>query len=397
MTRLLQTTRRTRPAVRRHGSLAALLLALALVVSACAGDDEGTGDETDTAPDTEDSEETSADDGGDDDQAAADDGADDDTGDGGDDATAAAREFYEGQTVEIAVQYDAGGGFDTYARQFAPFLEERLGATVIVVNEPGAGGLISLANTQRGEPDGLRIQFANGPFSVAPDLADAEGAEFDLAEWNWIGALVVDPQLVVAPSDHEVDDFQTVVDDTEREWVFAGTSGLPGVVIGETFGLTYRNVTGFDGSPDAVASMLRGETDFHAVSAETLIPQIEAGDLKGLALFGNERLEQLPDVPLLTEFETQSEEMAAALQAHIDVIESGRSFAVRDGVPEERVALLREAFSDIVADQEFLDVMEEVGRTVAPRDGQDVQTTIDRLYETAPEPYIQILAENYQQ
>ena len=50
--------------------------------------------------------------------------------------------FYEGQTVELIVPHGAGGGFDTYARASARYLEEYLGATVVVKNVTGAGGNI---------------------------------------------------------------------------------------------------------------------------------------------------------------------------------------------------------------------------------------------------------------
>jgi len=49
---------------------------------------------------------------------------------------------FQGETVELVVPYDPGGGYDTNARMVAPYLQQYLGATVIVTNEPGAGSLL---------------------------------------------------------------------------------------------------------------------------------------------------------------------------------------------------------------------------------------------------------------
>ena len=48
--------------------------------------------------------------------------------------------FYQGKTVRIVVGYGPGGGYDVYARMVAPYLAKALGTTVIVENQPGAGG-----------------------------------------------------------------------------------------------------------------------------------------------------------------------------------------------------------------------------------------------------------------
>src|SRR5882757_9350356 len=69
--------------------------------------------------------------------------------------------FFAGKTVRIAVGFATGGGYDAYARLIAPYLAKVLNATVIVENQPGAGGLISLNRLFVTPGDGLTISFAN--------------------------------------------------------------------------------------------------------------------------------------------------------------------------------------------------------------------------------------------
>ena len=49
--------------------------------------------------------------------------------------------FFAGKSVRLVVGFGPGGGYDSYARMLAPYLSRNLGATVIVENRPGAGGL----------------------------------------------------------------------------------------------------------------------------------------------------------------------------------------------------------------------------------------------------------------
>src|ERR671939_487380 len=63
--------------------------------------------------------------------------------------------FFKGKTVKIVVGYGPGGGYDVYARMIAPYIGKALGATVIVENQPGAGGLTALNRLYTASPDGL--------------------------------------------------------------------------------------------------------------------------------------------------------------------------------------------------------------------------------------------------
>src|SRR5262245_16394489 len=69
----------------------------------------------------------------------------------------AEKAFFAGKTVRMVVGSATGGGYDVYARLITPYLSRALGATVIVENQPGAGGLISLNRLYVTEPDGLTL------------------------------------------------------------------------------------------------------------------------------------------------------------------------------------------------------------------------------------------------
>ena len=76
-------------------------------------------------------------------------------------ATGAARaqspeeSYYKGKTVRIVVGYGPGGGYDVYARMIAPYLGKSLGTSVVVENQPGAGGITALNRIMTAAPDGV--------------------------------------------------------------------------------------------------------------------------------------------------------------------------------------------------------------------------------------------------
>src|SRR5574337_1107812 len=65
--------------------------------------------------------------------------------------------IYRAHTVKFIAGGGPGGGYDTYARMIAPYLGKALGSTVIVENQPGAGGLVALNRLYVAEPSGLEL------------------------------------------------------------------------------------------------------------------------------------------------------------------------------------------------------------------------------------------------
>ena len=87
-------------------------------------------------------------------------------------AQEAEREFFRGKTMRLVVGSGVGGGYDVYARLIAPYLSRALEATVVVENQPGAGGITSLNRLYVTPPDGLTLSFANGTSAAFSQITD---------------------------------------------------------------------------------------------------------------------------------------------------------------------------------------------------------------------------------
>jgi hypothetical protein len=91
----------------------------------------------------------------------------------------AEKAFYAGKTVRMVVGAGVGGGYDIFSRLIAPYLARTLAATVIVENQPGAGGLVALNRLYAAAPDGL--QSGSTALPRLAQLIGDQAARFDLA------------------------------------------------------------------------------------------------------------------------------------------------------------------------------------------------------------------------
>jgi len=90
----------------------------------------------------------------------------------------AAQSTFPKKPIKIIVTADAGGGEDTEARGIAPYVQKHLGVSVLIENQPGAGGKIAFEKFQRTEPDGYTlITFKSDPISLDTVSTTMTGAK----------------------------------------------------------------------------------------------------------------------------------------------------------------------------------------------------------------------------
>src|SRR6476469_3055501 len=140
----------------------------------------------------------------------------------------AEKAFFAGKTVRIAVGSATGGGYDIYSRLIAPYLARVLGATVIVENQPGAGGLISLNRLYVTEPDGLTLTFANGTSAAFAQLTDQQGARFDLAKFGYLATVGAPPGLWLVGPDSPIKTVKQAID-AKMKWRWAASGPADGL------------------------------------------------------------------------------------------------------------------------------------------------------------------------
>ena len=315
----------------------------------------------------------------------------------GQDTAAAGSSCYEGKTATFVASFGPGSNYDVIARMMAPMLEEELGATVVVENQEGAGGLLAANNLYTAEPDGLTFGFFSGQGIAGSVLGEAEGVQFGLTDFSYVARIAADPRLFVVGAQT---DFQSLEDVRQAaSFTFAssgpgGSDHIDATVLFPILGIDGEIITGFAGGTETELAVTSGDTDGMSGSLSSRLPPVERGEHRAILLIGEERVPELPDVPALLELDLDEREMAIA-EAHTNLQALGRLVLASPEVPEECLAQLREAFAAVAQDPEFLSQMEAAQLPVNFGSGEEMQAVAEAILE-APEEYVALLKQAYQ-
>lgn len=314
-------------------------------------------------------------------------------------ARASEEAFYRGKTVRIVVGYSPGGGFDTFARLVARYLGRHIPGepTVIVQNMPGAGSLVAANWVYGQQPDGRTIvTFHFGLITQA--LVGDPLVKFDPARYVWLGDPSIGglPQVLWIRNDlpiRSVDDFRK----REKPLALGVTGRAEGPAIAGEFlrylGFPVTNISGYKGSSDIMVALERNEVDGRIIGQSTMqmiySRYIQGGVVRPLVSLGKEpRLEPLPGVATLEDLNlnTRQRNLAEFLSRTWVAL---RPFALPPGVPPERLAVLRRAFSQVLKDPQLIKEAERQGTEISPLSGEDLSQIVKEL-SAAPRDVVEI-------
>ncbi|MGI9412855.1 MAG: Bug family tripartite tricarboxylate transporter substrate binding protein [Hyphomicrobiales bacterium] len=292
-------------------------------------------------------------------------------------------QFYEGKTLTVVVGVAAGGGYDAYARFLAPHLEAVTGATVVVVNQPGASGILALNRLMGQAPDGLTLMFANGSTSALAQFLRQEGVRYDLSKMAWIAGVISERRVLIVPAGQ---DFTTLLgrskDGTTLRWGGTGLASgqtLAAALLSEAIGLKARIVLGFKGSRQTVAALLGGELDAVILSSSSAWKFARSEELHAVATLAGSRSPLLPDVPAVLEHK----ELPASAHSWIELIAGfttvGRAYVAPPGIDAARVAFLRAAFERILTDPVIKADAQTIGRPLHHTPGEEMAGRVARM------------------
>jgi len=311
----------------------------------------------------------------------------------------AAESALEGETVELVVPYDAGGGYDQYGRLIAPFLADCLAADVIVLNEPGAGGLLATSQTAVAPPDGTRIQLISSIGGISAQIAEAEGVNFDLNDVSWLGRFAAEPLVVSVAPDSEFETFQDMID-ADRPIRFASTG--PGsldyitpTLLSQVYGFEIDLITGFAGTGESQTAVARGDADAHAVFLDSALGFIEAGEARPLVLVGAEASDSIPETPTTQDMPPEGEADRAVLDAYIALAETGRSVIGGPELPDDLLTSLREGLECALSNEEFLAQSEQAGRPIDYLSGEEMTGLVQSVTQDSPEAFRQLIRKTF--
>jgi tripartite-type tricarboxylate transporter receptor subunit TctC len=214
---------------------------------------------------------------------------------------------YPERPVTIVSAFPPGGIVDVIARRLAQRLSDRFRQPFIVENRTGAAGAIGYAYASRARPDGYTLVLASGPTTMAPPDASGPSGWNRLTAFSAIGMIGTIPQAIVASNAvpvHTLADFVAYAKGQPRlNYGSAGFGTTPFFtmeLLKEQEHLAITHVA-YRGQPEVITDLVRGELSITAITVPLVLPHLQAGKMKALAVTSKARVAALPDVPTVYE------------------------------------------------------------------------------------------------
>lgn len=316
-------------------------------------------------------------------------------------SSASAQEpFYKGKTIRIIVGLSAGGGYDRAARIISRHLGKYIPGNpdIIVQNMAGAGSVIA-ANYVYGvaKPDGLTLLLPHNNVYLN-QLAGHKEVKFDLAKFQWIGALERDDMMIFIRSDAPHKSIRDVI--KAKEPPKCGSTGagssdyVMSKILEQTIGAKVEHVVGYPGSVEIAIAVERGEVACMGLTISTFFSRqpflewIKKGFVRTLAQSGRKRDSRLPDGPTIFELMDEYKTPATSRRVAEAMLQGGdwaRSLMAPPGTPPDRVKILREAYDKATKDPELVAEAKKGRVEVNPTKGEELQSMAKGVMDQPPE------------
>ena len=217
-------------------------------------------------------------------------------------------DVYPSKSIRLIVPFAPGGGNDTVARAVAQQMSQSLGQAVIVDNKPGAGGVLGADLASKAQPDGYTL-FLGGVGSLAVNPQVMSKIPYDAQkDFAPIILLATAPSVVtvnVSSPFKSIQEMTAFAKQNPGKLNYAsngnGSSAQIATVIYESMaGVDLVHIP-YKGLAPALSDLLAGQVQVMFSSTVAILPHIQAGKLRALAVTSAKRSPLLPNTPTLAE------------------------------------------------------------------------------------------------
>ena len=214
---------------------------------------------------------------------------------------------YPDRTIKIVVPYAAGGAVDIVARIVGQALAEQLKQPVIVDNRPGASANIGMELVAKSAPDGYTLLMASN--GLTTNMALFPTLSFDgRRDFAPIARIGYAPLVIVVPTAFQAKSLKDLIamakakpGDLSYGSAGNGSSGhLAGELLKASAGIDVLHIPYKGGAP-AITDLLGERLSFMPINPLEVMPHVQAGKLRVLAVGSDKRFLLLPDVPTAIE------------------------------------------------------------------------------------------------
>jgi tripartite-type tricarboxylate transporter receptor subunit TctC len=310
-------------------------------------------------------------------------------------SSARAEDFYAGKQIDWILSAGAGGGYSAYAQAFAPFLTAHIPGhpKIVIQNMPGAGGIRAMQYLAKAAPqDGTTLGLVHSSVPFAP-LYGIKGANFDPRKMHWIGSINATDAICVAWTASGM----TTWNDLKTKPFLVGSTGAGSQMetmpemIDKLFGAKMRVIGGYTGGADVYLAMERGEVQgsagvFYSSFNSAHGDWLKEGKARILAQIGLEKHPDLSAVPLVLDF-AKTPEDRQEMELAFGSLVMGRPFVAPEGLPADRIKLLRDSFIATLASPALKADAAKEKLEINGMSGEAIQALLASQYKT-PQPVV---------
>ncbi len=277
-------------------------------------------------------------------------------------------------TVKFILPNATGSGVDTITRAAQPALAKALNASVVVENQPGAGGIVGLQALARATPDGNTLAVVSNNVVIFPSVMKSLPFDMpgDFTPIAVVGAtpmvLVVNPSRVPATNAKE---FIALLKSKPGSLNFA--SGGNGTILHlaselflEEAGATARHIP-YKGVGPMVTDLLGGQVEFGTVALPSVQAHIKSGALRAIGILTAQRTPAAPEIPTFAE-----------QGLHNFVVEAWFAVIGPKGLSPASVKKAHDAVVTAFADPAVKDAMARQGNTINIGTSEQAQVAFRR-------------------
>lgn len=274
----------------------------------------------------------------------------------------ASADNFPDRPVTLIVPFPPGGATDTQIRKLSQLASEHLGQPIVVANKPGAGGTMGAVTLANSEPDGYTLsQIPVGVFRQ-PHITNTA---FDPKELTYIMGLSGYLFGTAVHADAPWQTFDELIDYAKEHpgEVRYGTIGVGSVqhttmeAVAEARGIDWLHVP-YKGNSEVNLALLSEQIDFSS-DGSGWAGLVDANKVRLLAVYGENRPANWPDVPTLKEL-------------GFDISErSPYGIGAPAGLPPERAKILHDAFQKALHEPEHLETLKTLNQEVIYMTGEE--------------------------
>lgn len=267
---------------------------------------------------------------------------------------------YPNKPITLICPFGAGSTTDLASRSLANAAKDFLPKPMVVVNRPGASGVLAAASVAKAKPDGYNMLMGRVSCNASVPALN-KTTPYKVDDFTFVGVTEITPFVICVLADSPYKTLQDLLDAIKENpgKLSFGTSGalsmldIVGMMMLDAAGLPMKSAVSvpYKGDGEAKTSLLGGHTQFLPNNLSPMMDVIRSGQVRALCVTTPERLESLPDVPTARE--------AGLPQLENAVGWSG--FFGPKNMPQEQVKVLADMLQHIKNSPEWIKTTNNLG------------------------------------